>query len=41
LAVKEAWESFMEVLTDRGISIGAATLSDGELEEEIRYPEML
>ncbi len=35
------FESFKEVLTDRGIGIRTATPSEKELEEEVKYLEML
>ena len=35
------FESFKEVLTDRGISIRTATPTERELEEEVKYLEML
>jgi len=35
------FESFKEVLTDRGIEIRTATPTERELEEEVKYLEML
>ncbi len=35
------FESFKEVLTDRGIRIRTATPTEKELEEEVNYLEML
>jgi predicted HTH domain antitoxin len=35
------FESFKEVLTDRGIGIRTATPTERELEEEVKYLEML
>ena len=35
------FESFKEVLTDRGIKIKTAAPTEKELEEEVKYLEML